>query len=305
MFSASAEFGGWDLLLNKSPCSTGQGDLLLKGETSMEPQYAGLAHDFPSRIVCLSYDTFNILCELGCAEKIIGKPVGAGKNRSSTEYIQNIGSFGSPIFEAIVALKPDIVIGYSEITAGIMAQLITQEINVLDLQHASLEEIYRSIIILGRICNKNREAAALINAMRQGFKEISSGIPQRRPKPVVYFEEWDEPHVCSIKWISEIISIAGGIDAFAHRCISQKAMERIVTSSEVIALGPDIIIASWCGKPVDIDAIKQRPGWDAIPAVSQNRIYEVPGEIILQPGPALIEGARCFSKIINQNAEKV
>jgi len=269
----------------------------------MESQYTKLAHDFPARIVCLSYDIFNILYELGCAENIVGKPSGAGAGKPGIEHAQKIGGFGSPDFKAIVALNPDIVIGYSEISAKIMARLIANEINVLVLQHASLEEIYRSIGFLGKICNKTSGAKSVINNMREEFQRISTNRSKHYHKPVVYFEEWDKPYVSSIKWVSEIITIAGGTDGFAHRCVSQKAMERVVTGEEVIALAPDIILASWCGKPVDIDSIRQRQGWELIPAVSQGRIYEIPGEIIIQPGPVLIKGAKYISDIISQYIE--
>ena len=270
----------------------------------MKSQCTKLAHDFPARIVCLSYDVFNILYELGCAENIVGKPSGAGADEPGIEHAQNIGGFGSPDFDAIVALNPDMVIGYSEISTKIMSRLIMHEVNVLVLQHASLEEIYRSIKFLGKICGKTSEATALTNTMREEFQKISDSRPKQYHRPVVYFEEWDKPYVTGIKWVSEIIDITGGTDGFAHRCRSQKAMERVVTSEEVVAVAPDIILASWCGKPVDIDSIKRRPGWELIPAISQGHIYEVPGEIILQPGPALIEGARYFSNIVSQYIEK-
>ncbi|MAG14713.1 MAG: cobalamin-binding protein [Dehalococcoidales bacterium] len=277
--------------------------MFAREENKMELQYTKLDQDFPARIVCLSYDVFNILYELGCAENIIGKPSGAEGDKISIEHVQNIGGFARPDFNAIVALNPDIVIGYSEISAKIMARLIMHEVNVLVLQHASLEEIYRSIGLLGKICSKTLEATALTNTMREGFQKISASRPNQYHRPVVYFEEWNDPYVSGIKWVSDIITIAGGTDGFTHRCRSPKAMERIITTEEVVTAAPDIILASWCGKPVDIDSIRRRPGWELIPAISQGHIYEVPGEIILQPGPALIEGARYLNNIINQHTE--
>jgi iron complex transport system substrate-binding protein len=251
---------------------------------------------FPSRIVCLSYDAVEILNAVGSGERVIGKPTGA----PGPENAGNIGGFGRPDIDAIAALKPDIVIGYSEISAGAAAQLIRRNINTLVLQHTSLDETYASIALLGRITGNNGGAYRLIADMRREFREIAALTPQGQRRPVVYFEEWHEPYVCGTQWVSEVIDIAGGTDGFAHRCRPKRYLEREVTTAEVAAAAPEIIFASWCGNPVDIDAIKSRPGWESVPAVKNGRIYEVPGEIILQPGPSLVKGARFFADIIRQ-----
>lgn len=256
--------------------------------------------DFPNRIVCLSYDVVKTICALGCSEKIAGCPSGAGAGKPGMENAQDIGGFANQDFDKIVQTGPDIVIGYSEISSKIMSLLINHGTSVLVLQHASLEETYRAIILLGKICGKTAEAITLNNTMRDEFRKISTGRQEQSHRPIVYFEEWDKPYVYGMKWVSEVIAIAGGIDGFTHRGHSRKFTERVVTTEEVAAMAPDIILASWCGKPVDIDSIKRRPGWEAIPAVSRGHIYEVPGEIILQPGTALVEGAKYISKIINQ-----
>lgn len=260
-------------------------------------------YDYPARIVCLSYDVVKIFGELGCTDRIIGIPSGAGGANSGLEHAQDIGGYGSPDPDKITGLKPDLVIGYSEISALIVSRLIKQGINTLALQHASLEETYDTIFLLGKICGKTGEAKKLMNKLQADFRDITAGQPARSRPPVVYFEEWDKPYVCGMKWISEVIDITGGVDGFAHRSSPSKYLERAVTTEEVVAVAPDIIIASWCGKPVDIDSIKQRPGWESIPAVIHDRVYEVPGEIILQPGPALVEGARYLSDIFSRYSE--
>jgi len=256
---------------------------------------------FPSRIVCLSYDIIEILCRIGCAERIVGKP--SGVNKPGTEDAVNIGGFANPNVSAIAALKPDIVIGYSEICASVIAHLIRQNINTLALHHASLDEIYTSIVLLGRITGNTTEAATLIDTMRRKFKELAAYVPKHSRRPIVYFEEWNNPYVCGMQWVSEIVTIAGGTDAFANRCQAKRYLEREVTALEVAAAAPEIILASWCGNPVDLDSFKHRPGWESVPAVKTGRIFEVPGEIILQPGPSLVEGARYISDIINRIAD--
>jgi iron complex transport system substrate-binding protein len=255
---------------------------------------------FPSRIVCLSYDVVEILCAIGCADRIVGKP--SGVDNPGTENAAAIGGFANPDIGAITDLKPDIVIGYSEMCATVMMRLIRHNIDTLALHHASLEEIYASIGLLGRVTGNTGEAAALIDSMRREFREIAAYVPRQARRPVVYFEEWNNPCVCGMQWVSEVIAIAGGADGFAHRSRPKRYLEREVTAMEVATVAPEIIFASWCGNPVDIDSFKRRPGWESVPAVKSGRIYEVPGEIILQPGPSLVRGARFLSDIITRLA---
>jgi len=254
----------------------------------------------PSRIVCLSYDVVEILCGIGGAGKIVGKPCGIDK--PGTEQAVSIGGFGRPDIDAIKALKPDLVIGYSEVCAGTIARLIMQNITTLVLQHTSLEEIYASVMLMGGITGNITEAASLVDNMRRQLRELAAFTPKNARRPVVYFEEWNKPYVCGTQWVSEVITIAGGKDAFAGRSRAKKYLQREVTAFDMADAHPEIILASWCGKPVDTDSFKKRPGWESVPAVKTGSIYEVPGKLILQPGPSLIEGARYISDIINSRA---
>jgi iron complex transport system substrate-binding protein len=120
---------------------------------------------------------------------------------------------------------------------------------------------------------------------------------------VIYFEEWNNPYVCGVQWVTEIIDIAGGRDCFAHRSHPKKYAERRVSTEEITEAAPEIILASWCGNPVDVESFKKRPGWESVPAVKTGTIYEVPGEMILQPGPGLVKGARFIRDIIDKNAK--
>jgi iron complex transport system substrate-binding protein len=253
-----------------------------------------------SGIVCLSYDTVDILCSIGCGKKIIGKP--SGINKPELENAVNIGGFGSPDIETIVSLRPELVIGYSEICSKTIAELTSRNINTLVLHHTSLSEIYGSISLLGRITGNNDEAIQLIASLQKDFRGISAFVAKGARRPKVYFEEWNQPPVCGVQWVSEIIGIAGGQDCFASRCRAKKYLEREVTAFDVAAASPEIILASWCGKPVDINSFKQRSGWESVPAVKTGRIYPVPGEFILQPGPSLVKGAKFLHDIFNKQA---
>ena len=242
----------------------------------------------------------DILCSIGCGKKIIGKPT--GKNKPGIEDAENIGGFARPDINAIIALKPDLVIGYSEICSKTMAELISRNINTLTLHHTSLNEMYESISLLGRITGSTEEATASIASIKKELREISAYVDKRSRRPMVYFEEWNSPYVCGVRWVSEIIDIAGGADGFAHRSHLKKYLEREVTAFDVATAAPEIILASWCGKPIDINSFKQRPGWESVPAVKTGRIYEVPGELILQPGPSLVKGAKFLHDIFNKHA---
>jgi iron complex transport system substrate-binding protein len=278
----------------------GEGFIILIKGLDMTLKKHGRKNDFPARIVCLSYDIVDILCSIGCGKKIIGKP--SDINKPGIVDAADIGGFAKPNINTIIALKPDMVIGYSEICTKTMAELINRNINTLALQHTSLNEMYNSISLLGRITGNINEAVALIVSMQKELWEISAFVAKQSHRPVVYFEEWNKPYVCGVQWVSEIIDIAGGMDAFQQRSYFKKYLAREVTTLEVSSAAPDIILASWCGKPVDIDSFKQRPGWEFIPAVRTGRIYEVPGELILQPGPSLVKGAKYLHEIFNKHA---
>ncbi len=237
------------------------------------------------------------MCSLGCAGRIVGKPLEA--DLPGTEGAELLGYFARTSDTSKIAeLKPDLVIGFSHTCAKVMARLIESNINVLALQYSNLKEIYRAMRLLGSVLGKAEEAERLVSTMQGELQAIADESAAGESKPRVYFEEWNKPLVCGLEWISEIISITGGVDVFAGRCQPKKFNERMVTTEEVVAAAPDIMLVSWCGKPLDVDSIKSREGWQNIPAVANGRIYEIPGDIILRPGLALVEGARFIRKII-------
>jgi len=252
------------------------------------------------RLVCLSYDAVAILGAIGCAQMVVGKPSGTGN--PAVEDAVSIGDFASPDIELIARLNPDLVIGYSEIHAATASRLIKQNIPVLILQHACLEEIYRSINMLGRITGHEPPARSLVETMKREFEDIAHQSSTAAGRPVVYFEEWDNPHTCGMQWVSEIIAIAGGIDCFSELAVNRQFSQREISAKDIQNTAPDIILASWCGKPVATDSFLERPGWANVPAVRENRIHEIPGEIILQPGPSLTRGARYIHEILSRYA---
>ena len=200
----------------------------------------------------------------------------------------------------ICALKPDLIIGFSDIQADLARKLIAANQQVLIFNQRSLQEILEVILAIGSLVGRQLEAVQLCDRYLRRLESIQTQNANRYERPRVYFEEWDEPMISGIQWVSELIDIAGGRDIFSDRARGKLAKERFVQAEEVIEAQPDIVFASWCGKPFDSVAFRARPGFDRLPAVQKDQIHEVPSELILQPGPAcltagldhLIEGIR-------------
>ncbi len=243
----------------------------------------------PDRIVCLSYDAVDMLVSIGASADIVGIP--AGTTGPGLEHAVSIGGFAKPDLGLILSLHPDLVIGYDSINAPSAARLIRENVATLILQHSCIAEVYASVALLGAVTGRTDEAASVIKTMQNEFLGLTHEASRSLARPVVYFEEWDKPMTCGPRWISELIGMAGGVDAFRERAEKRKFIERKVTSEDVVNAAPDIILASWCGKPVDTASFGRRSGWESMPAVRNGLIYEVPGEIVLRPGPSLVHGA--------------
>jgi iron complex transport system substrate-binding protein len=245
----------------------------------------------PRRIVCLSAESADILCRIGAADRIVGVTAYVLPFKA-LEGVPRISGFSAANIKRILALKPDLVIGYSDVQAGIAAALIKDGLNVLVTQQTSIHEIEDTMLMLGRIVGKETRAQTLVRQFRMKLK---AHRPQRLR---VYFEEWPEPMISGIGWVSELIERAGGQDIFSELRGRRRASERVVSAEEIVRRNPHVIIASWCGKKVQLDEIRQRSGWETIDAVRQRRIYEIDSSIILQPGPRLTEGFRELSRIL-------
>ena len=191
------------------------------------------------------------------------------------------------------------VIGFSDIQGDLAAKLIKANLQVLIFNQRSIEEILEVILTIGRIVSAEGKAQKLVDSYKRRLDTFREKSDKIQNKPKVYFEEWDDPTFSGIRWVSELIEIAGGEDIFSNKSHGKLAMEREIQWSEVVEKNPDIILASWCGKPVDIDSIKEREGWDQISAIKNNRIHEIDSSIILQPGPAsLTDGLSILEGLI-------
>ncbi|MFT6070068.1 MAG: iron complex transport system substrate-binding protein [Bacteriovoracaceae bacterium] len=251
---------------------------------------------YPERIICLTEESVETLFHLGEEHRIVGvsayveRPVEAKK-------IKKVSAFTSANIGKILELKPDLVLGFSDIQKDIARDLIGAGINVYFANHRSLEEILNYILCLGSLVGKKEEALELISTLEKNLLKASEFSKTLSRKPRVYIEEWDEPMISGIKWFSELIEACGGVDIFSQKSQQSLAPDRIVSNKDVISSNPDFIFGCWCGKKVDIDQIKSREGYLNIEAVKNNRVFELDPAIFLQPGPApFIDG---IPKIIN------
>jgi iron complex transport system substrate-binding protein len=254
----------------------------------------------PRRIVCLSAEAADVLFRLGAEELVVGVSAYA---RLPTDAPPKtvVSSFTKFRYDLIDSLKPDLVIGFSDLQADALCELAKRGYPVLVTNQRTLPEVLATITMIGRIVGKGAQAEALAGELSSCLEEARNTTRPNKRRPTVYFEEWDDPLISGIGWIGELIATAGGADAFPELGALRAAHERVVVSDDVIARSPDIIIASWCGKRANLKAICERPGWSAISAVRHRHVYEIESEHCLQPGPALIfEGLPRIAQLINR-----
>ena len=240
----------------------------------------------PDRIVCLTEETVETLYLLGQEHRIVGVTGYAVRPKRVRQEKPRVGAFTSADIPKILALRPDLVLTFSDLQADIAADLIRQGIEVIAFNQRDVAGILRMIRMLGRLTDCTDRAEALAQSYETRIATLRAQAPDHRPR--VYFEEWDDPMITGIGWVSDLIDIAGGTDCFAHLRHEQSAQNRIVMSQDVINAAPDVIVASWCGKKVRPEKIAARPGWDTLPAVTHDRIFEIKSPLILQPGPAAL-----------------
>jgi iron complex transport system substrate-binding protein len=241
----------------------------------------------PERIVCLTEETVETLYLLGEEARIVGVSGYAVRPKRVRHEKPRVSAFTSADTRKILALEPDLVLTFSDLQAEIAADLLREGIAVMGYNQRDVAGILAMIRHLGATVGQARRAARLADHYQQRLAQVAARA-EGRPRPIVYFEEWDDPMITGIGWVSELIAIAGGRDAFPQLAGKDKARDRIVTSAQVIAAAPDVILASWCGKKVRPEKIAARPGWDSIPAVREGRIAEIKSPLILQPGPAAL-----------------
>jgi iron complex transport system substrate-binding protein len=243
--------------------------------------------DPPARIVSLTEEPTEILYALGEGARVVGISAWTRRPPEARATKPIVSGFTGGNVKKIVELRPDLVIGFSDVQAELAGQLVRENLQVLILNQRSVEEILDVVLVLGRIVGAEGRARALVAGYRARL-DAARARNAGKPRPRVYFEEWPEPMISGIRWVSELIAIAGGEDVFADRSGGKAARERVVKPEEVVARRPDVIVGSWCGKPFDAAQVASRPGWQDVPAVKARRIHEIDSVLILQPGPACL-----------------
>ena len=243
----------------------------------------------PRRIVCLTEEPTETLYALGEQDRIVGISGFTVRPTAARREKPKVSAFTSAKIGEILALKPDFVIGFSDIQADIASALIKQGVEVWVSNHRSVDGILDYVYRLGALVGAAGKAQRYADGLRANLERVALLSAQLPVRPKVYFEEWDEPLISGIQWVAELIRIAGGDDIFPELAAESLAKHRIMADGErVIARDPDIIFGSWCGKKFRPEKVAAREGWQAISAVRNQQLFEIKSPIILQPGPAAL-----------------
>jgi iron complex transport system substrate-binding protein len=255
----------------------------------------------PQRIVCLTEETVETLYLMGEDARIVGVSGYAVRPARVRKEKPRVAAFISADIGKILALEPDLVLTFSDLQASIVAELVKAGIAVHAFNQRDVAGIFAMIRTLGGLIGENGKAAALCAVLEQSLGAARARGAALPVRPRIYFEEWDEPMISGIGWVSELIEIAGGIEIFSDLAGKKSASERIVSQAQVIDARPDIIIGSWCGKKFRAERVAARPGVDTTPAVRSNFLREIKSTIILQPGPAaLTDGLAAIEAIVSE-----
>ncbi len=257
---------------------------------------------YPTRIVCLTEETTETLYLLGEGDRVVGIS-GYTVRPPEARQKPRVSSFLHARYEKIEALKPDLVLAFSDLQAEITNDLVKRGYPVFTFNQRSVAEILQMIRVLAGIVGVAGKGEALAARLERGLDEIRERAAALPRRPTVFFEEWYDPLISGIRWTEELVRIAGGEPIFPELEGAGLAKDRIVSGEQVIARAPEVIIGSWCGKPVRKERIRARPGWQDVPAVKHGHIYEVKSTYILQPGPAaLTDGVQQLHAIISRVA---
>jgi iron complex transport system substrate-binding protein len=260
--------------------------------------------DFPRRIVCLTDETTETLYLLGEQDRIVGVS-GFTTRPPEARHKPRVSAFSSANLDSILKLEPDLVLAFSDVQAEIARELVLRGATVFHFNQRSVEEIFDMIAALAHLVGRPARGTELVEELRHGLQQIAASAAAFASRPRVFFEEWKEPLISGIRWVEELVEIAGGEVLFPELKKCGKAKDRVVDPAEVAARNPDVIIASWCGRKVNQQHICSRPGWDATNAVRNGHIYEVKSSYILQPGPAaLTAGVKQLHTILSRVADQ-
>jgi iron complex transport system substrate-binding protein len=247
---------------------------------------------YPHRIVCLTEETTEVLYLLGQGHRVVGVS-GYTVRPAEARQKPRVSAFISARFDKIEALRPDLVLAFSDLQADLVAELVRRGLNVVTFNQRTVAEILQMIRLVGGLVGCQTEAERLADGLAADLDRIADAGCRFPRRLRTFFEEWDEPLISGIRWVEELVAIAGGEPIFPELADARLARDRIVDPAEVARRNPEVVFASWCGKRVNRDRIRGRSGWDAVDAVRAGRIHEVKSTYILQPGPAsLTEGVR-------------
>jgi iron complex transport system substrate-binding protein len=266
---------------------------------------AELSRRLPCRIVCLTEETTETLYRLGEERRIVGISGFTVRPPRARREKPRVSAFTSAKIDRILELEPDLVLGFSDLQADIAAELVKRGVTVLVFNQRSVDEILSMIATLGTLVGAAGRTGELIAELRSGLEDVERAARALPRRPRVYFEEWDQPQISAIRWVSQLVGIAGGDDCFPELSASPLGKGRIVADPlEVPRRAPDVIIGSWCGKKFRPERVAARPGWQDVPAVRNGHLYEVKSAEILQPGPAaLSDGVRSIARILQRWAQ--
>jgi len=244
---------------------------------------------YPRRIVCMTEETTELLYLLGEEDRIVGISGFTVRPPRARKEKPKVSAFTSAKIDKITALDPDLVLGFSDLQADIAAELIRKGINVMIFNQRSVDEIIGMICQLGAMvgaADKTRTWLEPVAGRIAALRTRAAGMPLR---PKVYFEEWNDPLITGIRWVAELVEVAGGVDCFPENSVQPLGKDRILADPlEVVRRNPDIIIGSWCGKKFRPEHVAAREGWEQVPAIVNNDLYEIKSPLILQPGPAAL-----------------
>lgn len=258
--------------------------------------------EYPSRIVCLTEETTETLYLLGEGDRVVGIS-GYTVRPPEARSKPKVSAFINARFDKIEALKPDLVLAFSDLQADISAELIRRGYPVVTFNQRTVAEILQTIRIIGGLVGAGERSEALASKLEAGLDEIRAKASQLPRRPRVFFEEWPEPLISGICWVDELVEIAGGEPLFPQLRSGRLAKDRILMPDQVAARDPEVVVASWCGKGVKKRTIEDRPGWERVSAVRNGHIYEIRSTYILQPGPAsLTEGVKQLHDCITRAA---
>ena len=259
----------------------------------------------PERIVCLTEETVETLYLIGEDARIVGVSGYAVRPPRVRKEKPRVSAFISADLPKILALEPDLVLAFSDLQADIVRDLVKAGVAVHAFNQRDIAGILAMVRLLGAMVGAPDKAEALAGDLEQRVADTRTRASRLRRRPRVYFEEWDEPMISGIRWVSELIGAAGGLDVFAERSRAPDAIGRIVTAQDVVAAAPDVIVGSWCGKKFVPERVRMRPGFETLPAVQNGALHEIKSPLILQPGPAaLTDGLAALEAIIHQAARR-